>query len=299
MAEPNPVVDALTDKTPPPSDKTPKTDKGPDLEAKVTQIVDGKAVEKSLKEWLVDASKASGAESRLQRAAEAIKVVDALDTVNDPTADEAKVVAAQTFLYKRAGLADDTINQLLSKNPPSPETGRADGKKTEMVSDPRVAGLEAKLEHWEGVVGAKMDLELDGAVEAAVTQDPALAVYLGSPDRPAPAGRKGMLTEVLRQKAVDLMNQRKSAGEKFSPGWIAEAVKAATPAAVKHAGLVIGAPSTLGRAAETMLGADAEHVLSQETKIPGRGAPRKDFEAYIKTELFKTAVASPRGPSRA
>lgn len=283
----NPVVDALTSpSTKAPESKTPEV-KGLDMGATYTQTVNGQPVTKTVAEWMADANKGLGADAKLQQAADAQKVAAAFDTVNNPQADPAKVKEAQAFLYRRAGLSEAQIAQAMTDdtptnpNQPNPLEGR-------------LKALEAKVDHTTNMQGQTFEQHLQSEVEAAITREPQLSVYLQATEgRAAPAGRRNMLAQVLTQRATDLMRQRRSAGEAFSPAWIADAVSKSVAQTREYAEQVIGAPSALGgRASETMLGANAAELLSQDHKAPA-SASKADVKKWITGSLLQAALRGP------
>lgn len=281
------VIDALTDKQTPPA---------PDPE--VTLIVAGKEVKKPQSEWLKDAQKAAGADAKLREAEEALRVRDAVDLLHNPAADPLKQAEAQAFLLRRAGLNDEQIKAM--NNTPTPDDSTPPSSGRDELLQQEVEKLKKGVEYVTGLVGDDFDQQLENAVDAAITRNAGLAVYLSDTDGPVPKGRRDMLASVLRQKALDLMHARRNAGEAFKPSMIGEAVKAAEPEAAKYAEQVIGAPSTLsGRAAATMFGAETVQRLKEKPQLPQRGASLADFQKWANTELLQAALTGPNTSSRA
>lgn len=278
------VIDALTDQNTNKS-ATPPATGTPDLNAPHTMVVNGKQVTKPLNEWLADASKADGAQALFDAAADARKVAQAVDTINE-SKDPNEVKEAQRFLFKRSGLADDVVNQLLAEHGTS-----STPEEETIVEDPRLAKLEARLSHYESLTEKSFEDRLNEQAEQTVTQNPELAVYLGTKDDPAPPGRQEQLVTVLRQHSVKLMNQRLAAGEKFAPNWIPEAAKAAVAEAKKFAERVIGAPS-IGRAAETMLGPEIRQILMKDPEPLKPGMSKRDITANIRARLAHAAFSN-------
>lgn len=168
--------------------------------------------------------------------------------------------------------------------------------------------LRQRLEQMEREVGGektrRIEQELESAVKGALDGNKDLATVLErsrevNGAESDGARREYFLDEVRRQTAENL-RRRKASGGTYRPEWLVEEAGKAATVVAERIRSVIGDPSQLGRAPETVAGAD-EFVRRDPPKKPqfqkGEGSPEvlEKARAYTEGTLLNLAQEVEQG----